>query len=212
MTRHAGTAHEHHPIPLSALPHLVRNGGHLWRSDVNRAAVALLDPRPGERVLDLGSGLGPATMLLTERVGSGGVVTAVDPSRLMRAILRARSLLAGRPRPVVADGTAASLPLPSGSVDAVVSLNALHHMPDHVRAAAELARVLRPGGRALLLDEDFDHPDHSLHEAGGPAQHGMDPVDPAHLAGLLAAAGFAAAAGRSDTVGGEPARVVEATR
>lgn len=185
---------------------------HLWASEVNAEAVELLAPAPGERVVDLGSGLGPATLLLAQRVSPSGTVTAVDPSRAMRTALTLRTRLARRPRPrprVVA-GSAESLPLGEECVDAVFSLNAMHHWDDLARAAAELHRVLRPGGRVLLVDEDFDHEEHSMHDAGGPSHHGMETVDPEAVAGLLTAAGFAHAAGRRDVLGGEPALVVQA--
>lgn len=204
--------HQHRPR-LRSVPRLVAGAvRHLWASDVNVAAVALLAPRPGERVVDLGSGLGPATGLLTGRVGPGGTVTAIDPSRILRTILRARTRLSRPPRARVSPGTAESLPLPSHSVDAIISLNAMHHMDDLARAAAELDRTLGAGGRLLLVDEDFDHPAHSMHEGGGPSQHGLAAVDPERVAGLLRDAGFAAASGRRDIIGGEPALVVEGER
>ncbi len=88
----------------------------------------------------------------------------------------------------------------------------MHHMDDLARAAAELHRVLEPGGRLLLVDEDFDHPDHSMHQAGGGHHHGPDPVDPDEVAALLTDAGFASATARQDTMGNEPAHIVEAER
>ncbi len=185
---------------------------HLWASEVNAEAVALLAPGSGERVVDLGSGLGPATVLLRDAVGPSGTVTAVDPTRSLRAALRLRTRFGPRPHPRVVAGSAESLPLGGACVDAVFSLNAMHHWDDLASAAEELRRVLRPGGRVLLVDEDFDHEDHSMHDAGGPSHHGMEAVDPEAVAALLRGAGFAEASGRRAVLGGEPALVVQARR
>lgn len=188
----------------------------LWSSPVNAAAVDRLAPRPGEHVLDLGSGLGPASVLTAPRVAPGGSVTAVDPTRSLRLALLLRTAprrLPGRgPSPRVLAGSAEDLPLEAGSTDAAISLNALHHYRDLARAAAELHRVLVPGGRALLVDEDFDHPGHGLHHCGSPSDHGHPAVDPDEVAGLLRAAGFTRAAGTREVLGGQPALVIEATR
>lgn len=63
-----------------------------WSSEVNRATVELIDPQPGEVVLDLGAGLGPASVETAPLVGPRGRVIAVDPSWTMRAVLRLRCL------------------------------------------------------------------------------------------------------------------------
>ena len=193
---------------------LLAAAGHFWSSDVNRAAVDLLDPRPGEHVLDLAAGLGPASVEVARRVGPTGRVTAVDPSRFMRSALRTRRLWQ-RARPVleVRAGAAEDLPLVRQSVDATLSLNAMHHLPDLEGAAGELARVLVSGGRLLLIDEDFDHPDHSFHEFAQDHDHGDGPqfVDPDHMTGVLTAAGFPDAAADHRPIGGEPAYIVTAT-
>ena len=193
---------------------LVAAAGHFWSSEVNRAAVDLLDPQPGEHVLDLAAGLGPASVEVARRVGPTGRVTAVDPSRSMRTVLRARRLWQrARPSLEVRSGVAEELPLVRQSVNAALSLNAMHHLPDLEGAAGELARVLVPGGRLLLIDEDFGHPDHSFHEDFHHHQeHGDRPefVDPDHMTGVLAAAGFSEATADQRSMGGEPAYVITA--
>lgn len=186
---------------------------HMWSSEVNAAAVELLDPRPGEHVLDLGSGLGPAVTPLARRVGPTGRVTAVDPSAVMRAVLRAR-LLGHANRPAVRSraGMGERLPLPEATVDAVLSLNAMHHLESLEGTAAELARVLRPGGRIVLADEDFGHAGHSFQRSGWLHDHGPDMVEPDHLASVLAAAGLVDVTASHGTLGNEPACVVTATK
>jgi len=105
-------------------------------SDLGRPVLDLLDPRPGERVLDLGCGDGALTEELARR---GCVVVAVDASPEQVAAARARGLDAR-----VADGQA--LPF-AREFDAVFSNAALHWMREADRVVAGVARALRPGGR-----------------------------------------------------------------
>lgn len=105
-------------------------------SDLGAAVLALLDPKPGERILDLGCGDGA----LTERIAAAGAtVVGVDSSADMVAAARARGLDA-----MVADAQA--LPF-KREFDAVFSNAALHWMRDHDAVTAGVARALRPGGR-----------------------------------------------------------------
>ncbi|WP_380169155.1 class I SAM-dependent methyltransferase [Jannaschia sp. R86511] len=94
------------------------------------------------RVLDLGAGTGKATRVLLEQ---GHDVVAVEPDPQMRERLRSVS-----PQVRALAGTGEAVPLPDGSVDAVLVAQAWHWM-DHGRAAVEVARVLRPGGVLVLL-------------------------------------------------------------
>lgn len=99
-------------------------------------------------VLDIGCGDGFLTGLLAARAPAGFVVGA-DASPRMIATAHAASGEPGRgPVFVVAD--ARSLPVRDGSVDLVVSFNALHWVPEQQRALAQIAAVLRPGGRAVV--------------------------------------------------------------
>lgn len=206
--------------PLSRLTHHARLGWHLagslrdfWSSDLNRATVGLVDPRPGEVVLDLGAGLGPASVEAAPRVGPGGRVVAVDPARAMRAVLRLRRRVHRELRPIeVRDGRAEALPCQAASVDAVWAVNATHHFADLDRFAAELARVLRPGGRVVLVEEDLDHPGHPFAGASGGGHHGPAAVDADSLLGRFAAAGLRDAAADHRDVAGAPATVFTARR
>jgi SAM-dependent methyltransferase len=107
------------------------------------AALRWLLPSPGVTVLDLGAGTG----LVSRSLAAAGVadVVAVEPDEAMRAVLAARS-----PGARVLAGTAEDIPLPDGSVDAVLASSAWHWF-DPDRATAEIARVLRPGGVLGLL-------------------------------------------------------------
>jgi SAM-dependent methyltransferase len=108
------------------------------RPDYAPAAVRwALELAPGRRVLDLGAGTGKLTGTLVEL---GADVTAVEPDPAMLSELR-------RARPAVRArlGGAEAIPLPDGSVDAVLAGNALHWF-DMAVAGPEIARVLAPGG------------------------------------------------------------------
>lgn len=101
------------------------------------AARWALEPAPGARVLDLGAGTGKLTGTL---LALGTDVVAVEPDPAMLTELR-RTLPAARALP----GNAEAIPLPDGSVDAVLAGNALHWF-DMAVAGPEIARVLAPGG------------------------------------------------------------------
>ena len=206
---------------LTVPTHLASMLGYFWSSEVNTAAVALLDPKPGEQVLDIGAGLGPATVEAAKRVGPSGRVIAVEPSRSMRTVLRARRLV--QPTRRVIDILAAGaehIPLARRSVQAALGLNVMHHLSDPEMATTELARVLEPGGRLLLVDEDFDHPDHRFHHHGQHPDHGgedheghgIEFVDLERMRSLLADRGFVDLETAHRTIAGQPAYVVSARR
>ncbi|MEU4035632.1 class I SAM-dependent methyltransferase [Streptomyces collinus] len=112
------------------------------------AAVADLDLRPGDRVLDAGCGTGRALPPLRAAVGPSGVVAGVD----LTAAMLAAATRAGRHREgglLLADVTA--LPLRSESLDAVFAAGLIAHLPRPAENLRELARVVRPGGTLALF-------------------------------------------------------------
>jgi SAM-dependent methyltransferase len=78
-------------------------------------------------------------------------VFAVDPSESMRELARSRGAALE-----IRSGSAEALPLPDDAVDVAVATQVLEYVPDVHKALAEIRRVLRPGGRLLVLDTDWD--------------------------------------------------------
>jgi SAM-dependent methyltransferase len=123
------------------------------RDAVRRA----LDPQPGEAILDFGSGPGILACELAVEVGPAGRITAFDISTDMNAIASRRADAAGmRDRIDVVKGDSEELAFPDSRFDAAVSTQVLEYIDDVDRALRELHRVLRPGGRLVLLDTDWD--------------------------------------------------------
>jgi demethylmenaquinone methyltransferase / 2-methoxy-6-polyprenyl-1,4-benzoquinol methylase len=120
-----------------------------WR----RRAIANADIREGLAVLDIGAGTGDLSFAAAAR---GARVIAIDLSAGMLAVLARRATEAQRARIQPLVGNAESLPLPDASVDRIVTGFAVRNVGDLGRAFAEFRRVLRPGGRAVVLE--LSHP------------------------------------------------------
>lgn len=116
-------------------------------------ALAAADVRRGEACVDLGSGTGTMTRRLAALAGPDVPVVGVEPNAVLRAVAEERAREQGVEARFV-EGLATEIPLPDASVDLVWCERVLQHVPDAASAVAEIARVLRPGGRALLLDSD----------------------------------------------------------
>jgi arsenite methyltransferase len=122
-----------------------------------RTTLHALALRPGERVLDVGSGPGLLVAEMAQAVGPAGHVTGLDVSDAMLALGQRRCAdLTGTGRPSFIKADATALPFADGAFDVAVSTQVYEYVADLPTALAELHRVLRPGGRTLILDTDWD--------------------------------------------------------
>ena len=114
-------------------------------------AVAISGARPGDRVLDVAGGSGDLARAFARRVGAGGEVWLTDINASMLSVGRDRLLDAGLALPV-ALCDAERLPFPASSFDCVSVGFGLRNMTRKDAALAEMGRVLKPGGRLLVLE------------------------------------------------------------
>jgi ubiquinone/menaquinone biosynthesis C-methylase UbiE len=154
---------------------------------LTREALAV---QAGEKVLDIGSGPG---LLAAELADEGADVLGLDPSESMLAMARRREI----PRARFEPGDAVALPVADASFDAAVSTQVLEYVEDVAGALREAHRALRPGGRLLVLDTDWDSVvwhttdlDRMRRVLAAWDRHLADPYLPRRLPGLLRAAGF----------------------
>jgi ubiquinone/menaquinone biosynthesis C-methylase UbiE len=128
------------------------NSMEFFRS-AKRRTYDLLALRPGEHVLDVGCGAGEDVRALADIVGPAGHAVGIDASRTMIDAARRRSADSS----VVADffvGDAEHLDFPDASFDACRADRVLQHLTTPANAVAQMARVLRPGGRLVVFEPD----------------------------------------------------------
>ena len=114
--------------------------------------LAFAGVREGETVLDLGSGAGIDLLLAARRVGPSGRVIGVDMTGEMIARARENVAAAGLGNVEVRQGLIEALPVADASVDWVISNCVINLSPEKEKVFAEIARVLRPGGRVSISD------------------------------------------------------------
>ena len=118
----------------------------------------LANIRPGEKVLDVGCGTGTLAMEVEPRVGATGRVFGIDPGE--QQIARARSKAGRQNLPIDFQvGLIEQHDFPDQTIDAVLSTIMMHHLSDSLKrqGLAEIARVLKPGGRLVIAD--FNRPE-----------------------------------------------------
>jgi len=136
------TAEETAVLPRDAVENSFGCGNPLAFADVNE----------GEVVLDLGSGAGIDLLLAAQRVGPSGRIIGVDMTDVMIERARANAAAAGLDTIDVRKGIIEDLPVESGTVDVVISNCVINLSPEKDRVFAEIARVLKPGGRLRVSD------------------------------------------------------------
>ena len=156
--------------------------------------LRLLALKPGEAVIDIGCGPGFLCESMAALVGPAGSVLGIDASQDLIDLSSRRNPHAWL---TYAKGDAAALDVPDESFDVAVCTQVLEYVPDADRALKEMHRVLRPGGRALIVDTDWDG---VVWHTADPARmakvmraweaHCADPRLPRTLVPRLAAAGF----------------------
>ena len=171
---------------------------------VTEAMLRLTGPRAGDRVLELACGPGGVGLAAAERVGPDGDVVLTDVVPEMTAIAAARAAALGHANVVARVRDLEAIDEPSGAYDVVLCREGLMFVPDPARAAVEIARVLRPGGRAaiavwaarernpwlgLVLDAVTEQTGTPVPPPGVPGPFSL--ADPDGLVGLLADAGLA---------------------
>jgi ubiquinone/menaquinone biosynthesis C-methylase UbiE len=143
-----------------------------------RQLVELAGVREGERVLDVGCGTGSLAIAASRAVGKSGSVIGIDPSPefIRRAAAKARR---ARMNATFQAGAAQDLPFEDGSFDVVMCTFVLHQLPPAAlhKAAAEMARVVQPGGRVLIVDIGGEQGARQTVHVRAAARHGVHLFD-----------------------------------
>jgi ubiquinone/menaquinone biosynthesis C-methylase UbiE len=160
------------------------------RRRLRRETVELARIQAGERVLEVGCGTGDVALAASAYVGPRGAVAGIDPSPEMIAVAQAKAARVTRAVDFQV-GVIEALAFPDATFDVVLSSLMMHHLPEDLKrdGLAEIARVLKPGGRLLIVD--IKRPTGRLGRAlltlsfHGGLEHGVQDLSP-----ILRMAGF----------------------
>lgn len=120
---------------------------------LRKLPIELAQLKAGERVLDVGCGTGDLALAAAQKVGPAGTVYGIDAAPEMIEAARDKAIRAGGNVHFRLE-TVEALSFPDNSFDAILSSLMMHHLPPDLkrRALAEIRRVLRPGGRIVIVD------------------------------------------------------------
>ncbi len=144
--------HEHGKFgPVRAFLYFFKNP----RGVGNRLVLEKADVKATDTVLDIGSGPGTAVIEAVKRHKAEHAI-GIEPAGVLRAAASLRAAVRGAGASTkFLEGTAEAVPIPDECTDVVLAVNSMHHWEDVDRGIAEVARILRPGGRFVSSDEDF---------------------------------------------------------
>lgn len=117
-------------------------------------SLAKVAPQPGETAVDVGCGTGAEVRRMASLVGEAGRSVGIEPHPGLRGVAIERAADEGSLAEFI-DGDAVSLPFDDASVDVIRCERVFQHLPDPQGAANEMARILRPGGRVVIIDSDW---------------------------------------------------------
>jgi demethylmenaquinone methyltransferase/2-methoxy-6-polyprenyl-1,4-benzoquinol methylase/phosphoethanolamine N-methyltransferase len=159
------------------------------RTQLRQATVALAGFQPGQAVLEVGCGTGDVAIAASALTGTGGTVVGIDPAPEMIAVARRKAQREGAGVDFQL-GVIEALALPDHTFDVVLSSLMMHHLPADLqrRGLAEIARVLKAGGRLLIVD--FNPTNRFDRVMSHLTFHGRLGAGVQDLAPLLHAAGF----------------------
>ncbi|MGB0957348.1 MAG: bifunctional demethylmenaquinone methyltransferase/2-methoxy-6-polyprenyl-1,4-benzoquinol methylase UbiE [Litorivicinus sp.] len=147
--KHVGQVFDSVAPSYDIMNDLMSMGVHrIWK----RIAIEYLAPRQGQRVLDLAGGTGDLSLLIRPRIGDTGQLFIGDINPNMLAVGRDRLIDRGVTDVPVVCMDAEHLPFADGSLDRVIIGFGLRNVTEKLNALREMRRVLRPGGRALVLE------------------------------------------------------------
>jgi SAM-dependent methyltransferase len=169
-------------------------------------AMRVLDPAPGEHILDIGCGCGQTSFALAERVGANGQVLGVDISQPMLAVVRDRSVAAGGAAPIFREADAAAADLGEAAFDGVFSRFGVMFFSDPTAAFAHIRHAVKPQGRLAfvcwrpLAENPWMHAPMDAARPALPPLPPSDPTapgpfafsDPERVRSILTGAGFGA--------------------
>jgi ubiquinone/menaquinone biosynthesis C-methylase UbiE len=127
------------------------------QDEINRARAELnkrLKPHAGEKVLDLGCGIGGAASAIADETGPTGLVAGIDISAALIEVARRKA--GNRAGMEFKTADASAIPYPDGFFDAARTERVFLYLPDRLAVLREIKRVVKAGGRVCLMDTEID--------------------------------------------------------